>query len=120
MGNPCIYGVFDAYTNKYILALEEINRYAGICNYNGGSAVLTCGFNGGSAIIQPPTYCTLTSGTVQVIGFDCTLSGGTVVVVHSCTFNGGSAIILYDCILTSGTVQTIHDCTLSGGTVIVQ
>jgi len=26
-GNPCIYGVFDAYTNKYILALEEINRY---------------------------------------------------------------------------------------------
>ena len=27
MGNPCIYGVFDAYTNKYIIALEEINRY---------------------------------------------------------------------------------------------
>ena len=26
-GNPCIYGVFDAYTNKYIIALEEINRY---------------------------------------------------------------------------------------------
>jgi hypothetical protein len=26
MGNPCIYGVFDAYTNKYILALEQINR----------------------------------------------------------------------------------------------
>jgi hypothetical protein len=27
MGNPCIYGVFDAYTNKYIIAMEEINRY---------------------------------------------------------------------------------------------
>ena len=27
-GNPCIYGVFDAYTNKYIIAMEEINRYA--------------------------------------------------------------------------------------------
>ena len=27
-GNPCIYGVFDANTNKYIIALEEINRYA--------------------------------------------------------------------------------------------
>ena len=26
-GNPCIYGAFDSYTNKYILALEEINRY---------------------------------------------------------------------------------------------
>ncbi len=26
-GDPCIYGVFDANTNKYIIALEEINRY---------------------------------------------------------------------------------------------
>jgi hypothetical protein len=26
-GNPTVYGVFDSYTNKYILALEEINRY---------------------------------------------------------------------------------------------
>ena len=129
MGNPCIYGVFDAYTNKYILALEEINRYVGFCTFNGGSAVLTCGFNGGSAVltcaynggsaIKVPGNCTLTSGTVTRI-FDCILSGGTVVVVHNCTFNGGSAIILYDCILTSGTVQTIYDCTLSGGTVIVQ
>lgn len=27
-GNPCIYGVFDSYTNKYIIAMEEINRYS--------------------------------------------------------------------------------------------
>jgi hypothetical protein len=27
-GNPCIYGAFDAYTNKYIISLEEINRYS--------------------------------------------------------------------------------------------
>ena len=27
LGDPCIYGVFDAYTNKYIIAMEEINRY---------------------------------------------------------------------------------------------
>jgi hypothetical protein len=27
LGNPCIYGVFDAYTNKYIISMEEINRY---------------------------------------------------------------------------------------------
>ena len=26
-GNPSVIGVFDAYTNKYIVALEEINRY---------------------------------------------------------------------------------------------
>jgi len=81
MGNPCIYGVFDAYTNKYILALEEINRYASSCGYNGGSAVLICGYNGGSAVILPPTpICTLTSGTVERIGYNCTLSGGTVIV----------------------------------------
>lgn len=26
-GNPTVVGVFDAYTNKYVVALEEINRY---------------------------------------------------------------------------------------------
>lgn len=26
-GDPTVYGVFDSYTNKYIIALEEINRY---------------------------------------------------------------------------------------------
>jgi len=38
-GNPCIYGVFDANTNKYIIAMEEINRYEAApvdCTYNGG------------------------------------------------------------------------------------
>lgn len=28
-GDPTVYGTFDAYTNKYIVALEEINRYDG-------------------------------------------------------------------------------------------
>ena len=40
-GNPCIYGVFDANTNKYIIALEEITRYEIYCGYNGGTAVVT-------------------------------------------------------------------------------
>lgn len=26
-GNPTCYGIFDSYTNKYIISLEEINRY---------------------------------------------------------------------------------------------
>lgn len=52
-GNPCIYGVFDANTNKYIIAMEEITRYEIYCGYNGGSAVVTynCGFNGGNTVI---------------------------------------------------------------------
>jgi hypothetical protein len=45
-GNPCIYGVFDANTNKYIIAMEEINRYD-----NGGA---DCAYNGGS--IDVPVY----------------------------------------------------------------
>lgn len=27
-GNPTVYGVYDSYTNKYIIALEEITRYS--------------------------------------------------------------------------------------------
>ena len=75
-GDPCIYGVFDANTNKYIIAMEEINRYAAICGYNGGSAVLTCGYNGGSA---------------NVIVYQCNFNGGTAIISSSlqCTFNGG-------------------------------
>ena len=114
MGNPCIYGVFDAYTNKYILALEEINRYAPLCGYNGGSAVLACGYNGGSAIIFYD--CTLTPGSVTIIR-DCYLIAGSVVFIPVCTFNGGSAIILYDCFLTAGTVDIIRDCYLIAGEV---
>jgi hypothetical protein len=67
-GNPCIYGVFDAYTNKYIIAMEEINRYSASCDYNGGSAIMIpfdCEFNGGSAIEIP---------------FDCEFNGGSAVV----------------------------------------
>jgi len=65
-GNPCIYGVFDAYTNKYIIAMEEINRYSGSCDYNGGSAAM--------------------------IPFDCDYNGGTAVQVPYCDYNGGSAV----------------------------
>jgi hypothetical protein len=38
-GDPCIYGVFDANTNKYIIAMEEITRYEIYCGFNGGTAV---------------------------------------------------------------------------------
>ena len=78
-GDPCIYGVFDANTNKYIIAMEEINRYSALCGYNGGSAIKIpeCGYNGGIAIIITAD-CTLTSGTVQTIN-NCTLTTGTAI-----------------------------------------
>jgi len=77
-GDPCIYGVFDANTNKYIIAMEEINRYAPICGYNGGSAVLTCGFNGGSAVHN----------------YDCELVAGSVIEITDCTLIAGSVSII--------------------------
>ena len=33
-GKPCIYGAFDAYTNKYIIVMEEINRYEDNSSYD--------------------------------------------------------------------------------------
>ena len=51
--------------------MEEINRYAPLCGYNGGSAIIVpynCDYNGGSAIIVP----------------------------LQCDYNGGSAIITED------------------------
>lgn len=68
-GNPCIYGVFDAYTNKYIIAMEEINRYEPECDYNGGTAttvILDCDYNGGTAIL-PAIDCALVGGTFVAI-----------------------------------------------------
>lgn len=43
-GNPCIYGVFDANTNKYIIAMEEINRYLLVST----NFLISNGFDGGS------------------------------------------------------------------------
>jgi hypothetical protein len=65
-GDPCIYGVFDANTNKYIIAMEEINRYAPICTFNGGSAI--------------------------VLPYFCTFDGGSAVVVYECGYNGGTLV----------------------------
>ena len=91
MGNPCIYGVFDAYTNKYIIAMEEINRYAFHCSYNGGTAAIV------------PYY--------------CTFNGGTATTIHSCTFNGGT--LTTPCMFNGGTlIHNYGTCAFNGGTLI--
>ena len=91
-GDPCIYGVFDANTNKYIIAMEEINRYAAICGYNGGSAVLTCGYNGGSANVVV-YQCNFNGGTAVInIGFQCTYNGGYTQVYSKITNYGNTAV----------------------------
>ena len=79
-GDPCIYGVFDANTNKYIIAMEEINRYTPICTFNGGTAVLL------------PYFCTFNGGTATVIDA-CTFNGGSLVLNQgTCGYNGGTLV----------------------------
>lgn len=80
-GDPCIYGVFDANTNKYIISMEEINRYQAICNYNGGSAIRIpeCAYNGGTAITYVAN-CNITAGSVQIID-TCSLTPGSVQII---------------------------------------
>jgi hypothetical protein len=57
-GNPCIYGVFDAYTNKYIIAMEEINRYSD-CTFNGGTAraIANATFTASYSMVSANTVC---------------------------------------------------------------
>jgi len=98
-GDPCIYGVFDANTNKYIIALEEINRYEPICSYNGGSAVITylCDYNGGSATITPL----------------CDYNGGSA--IKACNYNGGTAVQSLISLATSATCSN-NPCFIAGTT----
>ena len=89
MGNPCIYGVFDAYTNKYIIALEEINRY-----YN-------CNYNGGTAIIIPSTTTTAAPTTTTTAAPTTTT---TVAPTTTTTTQPPVWYNLYNC--STGTIQT--------------
>ena len=107
-GNPCIYGVFDAYTNKYIIALEEINRYSGDCDYNGGSATVIpfdCDYNGGSAVIIP---------------FDCDYNGGSATIqpAYDCTFGTGFAEI-YSTLTNGGSISVEVSIKKNGSLVTV-
>ena len=88
-GNPCIYGVFDAYTNKYIIAMEEINRYFD-CNYNGGNAV----------IVIPTTTTTTTTSTTST-------TTSTTSTTTTTTFRP-AWYILYVCADGSSTTSTSY------------
>ena len=96
-GDPCIYGVFDANTNKYIIALEEITRYNN-CNYNGGTAY-----------IIPPTTTTTTAApttSTTTVGPSTTTTTSAPVLRVSTSYTvlcagGGSTIVAI--VYTGGT-----------------
>ena len=60
-GDPCIYGVFDANTNKYIIALEEINRYITTTTTTTTAAPTT------TTTISPTTTTTISPTTTTTI-----------------------------------------------------
>ena len=98
-GDPCIYGVFDANTNKYIIALEEITRYNN-CNYNGGTAY----------IIPPTTSTTTTAPTTS-----------TTTVAPSTTTTTSAPVLRVDTsytVLCAGGGSTIVAIVYTGGTNI--
>lgn len=81
-GNPCIYGVFDAYTNKYIIAMEEINRYASGTTTT--TTTTTASPTTTTTTTSAPTTTTTTSAYIsvgngyKVLGTtDCTSIGNT-------------------------------------------
>ena len=96
-GDACIYGVFDANTNKYIIALEEITRYNN-CNYNGGTAY-----------IIPPTTTTTTAApttSTTTVGPSTTTTTSAPVLRVSTSYTvlcagGGSTIVAI--VYTGGT-----------------
>lgn len=80
-GNPCIYGVFDAYTNKYIIAMEEINRYSTTSTTTTTTSTTTTS-----------TTSTTTTAAPTTVILDWTVgnqSGGELIV-----FNNAMSIIL--------------------------
>ena len=98
-GDPCIYGVFDANTNKYIIALEEITRYNN-CNYNGGTAYIippttttTTAAPTTSTTTVAPSTTTTTSAPVLRVGTSytvlCAGGGSTIVAI---VYTGGTNI----------------------------
>jgi hypothetical protein len=96
-GNPCIYGVFDAYTNKYIIAMEEINRYSD-CNYNGGSALFYTTSTTTTTTTAAPTTTTTSTTTTSTTApptpnFEYTATscnGGTSNIITSSSLSVGS------------------------------
>ena len=98
-GNPCIYGVFDAYTNKYIIAMEEINRYS------------DCTFNGGTARAYVPTTTTTTSGPTTTT----TTAGPTTTTTSTTTTTTTTTLANAFVDITNNTAGTdITDITVNG------
>jgi hypothetical protein len=123
-GNPCIYGVFDAFTNKYIIAMEEINRYSD-CIYNGGIALrtsypttTTTTSTTSTTTTTTSTTSTSTTTTTTTTAAPTTTTTTVVGFIQLINFGGfGSSIVSVEpsfFILTSGGLPVTSGMTSSG------
>ena len=80
-GDPCIYGVFDANTNKYIIAMEEINRYTPTTTTTSTTTTTT------TTTIAPTTTTTSTTSTTSTT---TTAAPATATLSWSFTESGGA------------------------------
>ena len=109
MGNPCIYGVFDAYTNKYIIAMEEINRYVtSTTTTTAGPTTTTTTSTTTTTTSGPTTTTTTTSGPTTTT--TTTTNGSTTTTTQIPVW-----YYLYNC--STGGIET--SASFPNGTFIV-
>jgi hypothetical protein len=92
MGNPCIYGVFDAYTNKYIIAMEEINRYITTTTTSTTTAAPTTTTTSTTTAAPTTTTTTTLPPGFKVSTSFATLCAGGGSSVTTITYSGGTTI----------------------------
>lgn len=78
LGDPSIYGVFDAYTNKYIIAMEQIDRYTADCTLVG------------TAVNQGTTTTTSTTSTTTTSTTTTSTTTTTTTLAPICTLVGNA------------------------------
>jgi hypothetical protein len=121
-GNPCIYGVFDAYTNKYIIAMEEINRYATTTTTTAAPTTTTTTVPTSTTTISPTTSTTSTTSTTTTVptitisfsAFSTSFNILSTVAVPQSVFVGSVAVDGYPN-NSCGSGAEIAGATLSGG-----
>ena len=114
-GNPCIYGVFDAYTNKYIIAMEEINRYDIVTTTTtttGGPTTTTTSTTTTSAPTTTTTSTTSTTTTTTTLPACVTSVSFEVDIAGSVSYTDCCGIVNT---LSFGVgTQVINDCMQNG------
>ena len=112
-GAPSIYGVFDAYTNKYIIALEEINRYQLITTTSTTTLPpvrinwSNTDYNSGGIYIDSDLYINgvLVGGGVDATGYVYVPANSTVIFAQNSS-TSSNRIGKYDLVLDNTTTST--------------